>query len=170
MTRDRLLNSDLSARRPFAVANRKQNVRWAERAPVHVHRHLHTQPSSAKPLSLLKPCSHHYETGLTLLWMLNLSHSLFWYWPQKELLSEDNLLNLCWPSLVNIWKSTYISDQSDFPQTLLLLVKILYTNSIICLYHVYSVFNMEMSLMWKNLMLKCLQNVLATEQDPNVTQ
>ena len=33
MTRDRLLNSDRSARRPFAVANRKQNVRWAERTP-----------------------------------------------------------------------------------------------------------------------------------------
>ena len=30
---DRLLNSDRSACRPFAVASRKQNVRWAERAP-----------------------------------------------------------------------------------------------------------------------------------------
>ncbi len=32
MTRDRLLNSDHSARRPFAVANRKQNGRCTERS------------------------------------------------------------------------------------------------------------------------------------------
>ena len=34
VTRDRLLNSDRSARRPLAVANRKQNIRWAEQTPV----------------------------------------------------------------------------------------------------------------------------------------
>ncbi len=33
-----MLNSDHSARRQFAVANRKQNVRWAEQAPGHTHK------------------------------------------------------------------------------------------------------------------------------------